>query len=239
MKESIVNWDAELMRFTVFFTDSPIEHYKTWWSTFTGKQADESRSKPSHGEYIDTGEFRNGILELRVTPQRADWILRPNGMKVIDIPSIGDFKEEIIHFKSAFISWLQSLTLRLNRVAFGAVLLNDENDRESGYKTLSHYLPEVPILQNNWREFNLQFNKPIVGKFDSIGEIEINRITNFSVVDMQVFTIQQQQSFVQKFLTRIEFDINTPVNYGDHLEVKETSDIFEVLTDIDDVLNKI
>lgn len=229
---SLLEWKAEGMRFSLFTNGETVGH-DNWWTSFTDLVPATTTHRPAISEYLYNGEFAQGILDLRVLPDRIDWIYAPAPAVVPDIPSIGLFHEQSTVFINGLQKWLKSFDGHYTRVAFSTTILNDTKDRESGYEVLNHLLPFMPLSVGNWQDFFLQFNKPLSVNSSSKDEVKLNRLINYSVAKFQMMAFNNAVfTPVNKHYTRVEFDINTLAEYSYDFNKQHIEELVSSLTDI-------
>lgn len=232
--KSLLEWKAEGMRFSLFTNGETVGH-DGWWTAFTDLVPAATTHKPAISEYLYNGEFAQGILELRVLPDRIDWIYVPAPAVMPDIPSIGLFHEQVTVFINGFHKWLNSFNGHYKRAAFSTTILNDTKDRNSGYEVLGHLLPFMPLSAGDWQDFFLQFNKPISVASSSLDEIKLNRLINYSVAKFQMMSFSNAVfTPINKHYARVEFDINTFAEYVYDFNKQNIEELVSSLTDIVD-----
>ena len=84
-------------------------------------------------------------------------------------------------FDSGVRAWLQTQP-KLQRLAFGTIVVDEVNDRVAGYKVLNQLLPKVDIDIEHSSDFVYQINRPRLVKFDDHLSIKINRLSKWSTV---------------------------------------------------------
>ncbi|EOL9069715.1 hypothetical protein ACOZ12_001627 [Cronobacter turicensis] len=229
---SLLEWKAEGMRFSLFTNVETVGH-DVWWTSFTDLVPATTTHRPAISEYVYNGEFAQGILDLRVLPDRIDWIYSPAPAVVPDMPSIGLFHEQSTIFINSLRKWLNAFNGHYTRAAFSTTILNDTKDRSSGYEVLNHLLPFMPLSAGDWQDFFLQFNKPITVTSPSQDEVKLNRLINYSVAKFQIMTINKAAfTPVNKHYTRVEFDINTIADYTYDFDKHHIEELVSSLTDI-------
>lgn len=231
----ITGWSAEMMRFTLFTSSVAMDGHNTWWESFTGHPAESSSSKPASFEHNYVGNFQNGQLELRIMPDRIDWILKPIIDGSFNIPTVGTFLPEFIEFQKGISAWLRKTPLNLSRVAFGTIVLEDADGRDSGYSNLKKFIPFIPLDNGCWRDFYLQFNKPISVDVEYLKEI--NRLINYSVASVQFMSVHANNKISERFFTRLELDINTSIENVRDFSSIELIELIPLLTDINSAVS--
>lgn len=232
---SLLNWKAEGMRFTLF-TNNPSVDHDDWWTYFTGLTPESKINKPATSEHLHNGQFAQGALDLRILPDRIDWIYSPLPTPVPNIPSVGVFNEQLVVFTDGLIKWLNSHDAIYSRVAFSTTILKNTEDRLSGYKELNDLLPFMPLSTGTWKDFFMQFNKPVILSSSQFERMELNRLINYSIAHLQMMTFNNAVfTPTQKNYVRVEFDINTPAEIIFDFNKKNIEPLVTYLTDIVDV----
>lgn len=206
--DKVLGWQVEGMRFSLFAPTLSLSH-DGWWGLFTGGVPDTITSKVSTGEYFYQGEFGSNSLELRVLPERIDWIFRPNANVSPFLPTLGEFSAVHHIFMEGLVRWLSNYESKYTRLAFAVTLLNPVGDRHEGYRELNEFLPFMPLTKGDWQDLYLQFNKPISLDVIERVSVGINRLINYSVAHMQMMSMQGNVVQNSSFYTRVDLDINT------------------------------
>lgn len=231
---SLLEWTAEGMRFSLFTPQVSTDH-EGWWESFAGIAPASKTSKQATMETLYNGEFEQGLLELRVLTDRIDWIYGPIAGQALIIPSIGPFKEQLGLFLNGVSKWLNAYGSTYSRLAFATTILNETEGRESGYRELNNVLPFIPLSNGKWQDFFLQFNKPTKVRIAQHENVRINRLINFSVANFQMFAFSSGVlSPLIKHFTRIEYDINTHLEDANIYNKSDVLELIEGLTNIAD-----
>lgn len=230
-------WYAQVLRLTAFQSPENIIESTNWWNDVIGEDPDERTLKPRIRGSHESGSFEGGRLILEVAVNRVDWML----VAIEDIAAtseaistIGPFNSILDKFVPLADRWSKLKTCpSLNRLAFGAVLLCPVESKSAGYRTLSSYLHNVSIDPEESSDLFYQINRPR----NSDGEIrglKINRLSKWSVITMQIAMIGPQGSVSavkskENTACRLELDISTPGEYGETIEQKSISNVFNEL----------
>src|SRR5687768_17549088 len=95
----ISQWQVESVRLTAFITPSVQFVQPKWWMELTGVEAEVRNILPGKGELTEQGPFELGVLTLKVTPFRIDWLYSPKVSTDVDdsvwatlglFPDVGD-----------------------------------------------------------------------------------------------------------------------------------------------------
>jgi hypothetical protein len=179
------NWVADSVRATAFFAPSVTVRSEGWWSLVTGSEPENRNSRPTRGEFVDTGAFLGNTLTMSVQPGRIDWFLLPGQQQFenveIAIKSIGQFPGIVDSFVRGMELWLADCPAVV-RLAYGAVLFEQIDNQIAGYRRLSEYLTAVRIDESS-KDFFYQVNRPRQLEDRSRGVI--NRLSKWSLASFQ------------------------------------------------------
>lgn len=216
MANNASQWKVESVRCTAFPVQDSTFDPANWWVASTGSQPEVVTTKPSEEKYNAQGPKLNGTLQLQIEPLRIQWVLGSRSTEEEDdfrhIITVGDFSliENFAHLVKKWFSEAPPLT----RLAFGAVLLEEVNGRESGYRRLDKLLPDINIDVENSHDLLYQINYRRAS--NAVPGIEINRLSKWSVALISPMTIQIQsgEATVRSksgdpiSAVRLELDIN-------------------------------
>ena len=228
---------VESVRLTAFVEPSLQLGEPTWWADLTGIEPEQRVSKPSRRELQETGAFGEQSLVLSIQPGRVDWFLTPSSPETPadisgELRSTGPFPQVFGTFMVPMLRWLKNAPA-LNRLAFGAVLLEPVDDKQAGYKRLSEYLPTVQIDAAGSEDFLYQINRPRKSNL-GIDGLRVNRLSKWSVAFYQhvKFGIpagpEPAFSYAgsRMLACRIELDISTPPVLPGELPRERLDEIF-------------
>jgi len=174
-------WNAEVLRLTVFFAPGPPADASNWWRNLTNTDPESSETKPRMGVRTDSGGFNDGLLIMQFQTNRADWIYG-NRPDALGEPIRRNLGERLPVFSEVMAQWLAECP-QVIRMAFGAIVLFESESREDSYRFLSNYLP-FDLDPENCSEFNFQINR--VRRSRTLPGLRINRLARWSAV-RQVF----------------------------------------------------
>jgi hypothetical protein len=218
-------WCVEAIRFTFFFNEPQMGRNKDWWKHVTGTEPETMINKPQSGEYVESGPYLNGQLELKVVFNRVDVILH------YPFASMPDF-EPSVNFTDA----VRNLRVGINnlvfdvvptRVAFGTILLHSIGNWIEGNSLISQYLPFVKIDAEKVKDFFLQINVPT--KTGLVDGLVINDIVKLGVVNGQFMqmSIGGLPQVTTNYLVRNEVDLSTDGERASSLPADVASLIFD------------
>ena len=218
-------WRVELMRLTAFLSAVDVSDADKWWGTVIGEPPDSKTVKLKGATQTLEGHLGTGKVLLNVDVNRVDWLTAPDlsvEQEIKEIPNIGAYAEVASLFNSKMVQWLKC-NPSITRLAWGATLTQPVEDRESGYKRLSNYLPALKIDPVGSSELFYQINRPRQSKV--IPGLVINRFQKWSVMKVQRINVQVIPSQAQAMVgnvapgfdgCRVEVDINSS---GDRSEL--------------------
>lgn len=237
VNQSTTEWQVAVLRLTAFPSPSEEIHAQNWWINTLGNSPDTITNTPKAGlEHLE-GAYEGGKIILEIQPNRIDW-----GFTVIDegpfisqVPSLGLFNSVGDSFFRPLESWLSNEQIpSIQRLAYGAVLLNPVEDLAAGYRNLSNYLPTVTIDPERSSDFLYQINRPRNSTI--IPNLGINRLSKWSVTRMQIglfsTAIGSQVSPVGMktfYANRLELDINTNQDNTNPFDSENTVALFREL----------
>lgn len=182
-RPSLGVWQAETMRLTAFPGPAARIAEPTWWADLVGEPPEAKISRPRKGGQQEEGIFEGRKLVLVVEPSRIDWLLIPadhQDGEMGDIPTIGSFPEALDAFSQLMLRWFALGTCPpVRRLAFGAILLQPVEDRQTGYRQISAYLPSVRLDPEGSSDFSYQINRPR-DSTSGISGLRINRLSKWS-----------------------------------------------------------
>ena len=213
----VSQWQTQLVRLTAFPTAAAELQELNWWKELIGNHPEVRESRPSKGELRESGPFDEGKLLLQVQPLRVDWHFMKSDEEESDllIPSIGSFVEVADKFIKLMLAWLGPTTvLPLQRIAFGAVLLQPVESHVLGYEALQKYLHSVKLSVDS-TDFVYQINRPRSSHIGSLPDRKLNRLSKWSCAAFQRARYQLgpegARSVIgqKEYACRLELDINT------------------------------
>ncbi len=212
-------WLAENLRFTAFTKKT--EGSEKWWNLVMPESHTQIITTPYRGE---SGKFKKGLVQLNIQVaqpelQRIDWLYIPESQQLNskDLPNVGSLDEAVYDFLPVMEKWLSTAKIKINRLAFGAVLIHPVVNKEDGYKYISKYLNAVKLDPLNSLDFLYQINRPRIYWGKGIKGIRINRVSKWMVAVLQRIEIAFNGQIlsalpaenVQQTACRLEIDINT------------------------------
>jgi hypothetical protein len=229
------NWQAQLLRFTLFTSRLWPEH-ETIWRDIIGRDPDIDENRVRESSRRQNGSVGDRQIETVVTPARTDVFMAPAVQDGLQAASFGPAETEIRAFVSLVSPWLDRIgrTGNVIRVAFGAVLLLPADDREASYRQLDRLLTSVNVDPIKARDLLYRINRPKTYK----SVLELNRMTTWSglmvrqVAGLGASLGQPSTLISEEFFARLEIDNSTPAERTEPLEPGEIVPIFGALVEM-------
>lgn len=212
----MIDWQAESLRLTLF-REKPIGTVVPLWQTLTKEDPEKVDSQPRANIIVEQGNFIVGNLTHFSDPFRINWTLSPSEEqqnKTSGFPVLGSLLEIKKQFLQMMIDWINSdISLEINRIALGSVILFIANSKKASYEQLSYLLPSIKLDTDGSSDFFYQINRPVHSTVST--DLIINRLSKWGALR----SIGVGLSFGDKpellqnkgelFASRLELDINT------------------------------
>jgi hypothetical protein len=169
------------------------------------------------GIHAEEGPYLGGTLTLQIQSDRVDWILNAAAeqeMESIEPAVLGPFPDVLGAFVKPLAQWLTT-SGAVNRLAFGAILMQPVAGRETGYEQLAAYLSQaVKIDPRGSSDFVYQINRPRTSGVEP--NLRINRLSKWAVLLATTYRVAVTPRGVagttmvpSASACRLELDINT------------------------------
>lgn len=231
-------WQVESLRMTVFPSPAAqIEPEPSWWTDLVGEPPETQVMQRKQGIRREEGPFASGRLILTIQPSRIDWLYRAMDDAESDRegPStVGPLPESLNTFSQLMSRWFESGECpSAQRLAFGAILLQPVDDRQTGYQRLAAYLPDLQLSLEGATDFFYQINRAR-NSCSGIPGLKINRLSKwaaFSWTITEIPPVPEGRLQVRQKGTgcRVELDINTHPDFSGDLPQDQLPRIFEEL----------
>ena len=182
-------WEARSLRLTVF-TSVPVEaSTQPWWADLVGKLPEREVTLPRQASHtvegpVDLTETVKGKLALRVEPVRVDWTFAPADGEADEprqTPTLGSFSEAAREFMKLVSRWLTRTDIPdMNRMAFGAALIQHLPDRETGYRKMAEYLKPSVEVDEKSSDLTYTINRPRPSQC-GMQDMQVNRLSKWLV----------------------------------------------------------
>ncbi len=222
-------WLVQTYRMTAFpmSLDNLDNLYK--WKDIVGEEPEKRSSQPKIKATQESGEFKNGLLILKIMHNRIDClydsIIKPNIIPDI-IPNIGLFSETLDTFKNVVNKWLES-SPNLTRFAFGVHLLNPAESHEDAYLMLDHFLHSIKV-EPDTSDFSYTVNRKRSSKI--VQNLMVNRLCQWRAIRLNLKI--NELELEPKYACSLDIDINTTVEFEGELKAEELSPLFNEFTDM-------
>ena len=231
-------WEILSLRLTAFHAAVPQTTDNNWWEEATKSVPESKTMKPREGGYEISGPYGGGALTLKADHVRFDWLLQPlisPDKLIAGLPTAGLLPDTLKTFTLLVQEWLPKAP-NINRIAFGADVVQKVADRVTGYNLISKYLPAVTLDPEGSTEFSYSINRPRT--LSEMNGIKINRLSKWSVAYFQSLTLSlvMGQPSVQRpsgdaiHALRLEIDTNTDELRSDPFPNSMLPELFGILT---------
>ena len=148
-------------------------------------------------------------------PGRIDFIfssIENNTINTGNIKTLGLFDDVIKIFLTPIQEWnnLDSAPIS-RRIAFGALLIQNVENKKRSYEKLSSYLPYVKLDVEKSSDFFYQINRPRESLV--VEGLSINRLSKWSAIQQQLVSVElisgSRQISDPSYACQLELDINT------------------------------
>lgn len=190
------------------------------------------------------GMFEGGKkLVLITNPARIDWLLNAlpsQDQKAESLPTLGSFPKILDMFFQLMLRWFDLETCpSVQRLAFGATLLQPTKDLQSGYQQISSYLSHVRLEPEGFSDFLYQINRPR-DSISGIKGLRINRLSKWFVEMWQLGGLSIGSASIvtpivyspTHFACRLDLDINTTQDFQGELTREQLPKIFRELVEL-------
>ena len=179
-------WSVQNLRLTAFPADPTAAlDLDSWWDGVAGSPPESETHRPREGVRQKQGLHDGAQLTLIVQPAVIHWRIDPPDnpdIESVHVPMIGGLPATLDAFFARMSLWFQLSTCpSIRRLAFGAVLVQQANSREAGYRLLAHYLRQtVKLDAERTSDFLYQINRPMPS-LQTIPGLSVNRLSKWHV----------------------------------------------------------
>ena len=239
------DWLVGKLRLTVFLhAATQLPTVQSWWAGLTGTEPETQTAKPKSGTHQSTGliqyKDKKFTLELTTKPDRVDWILKPLSIGDEEaVPTLGHYCELSPYFNDLMGRWLGDAQVSIRRMAYGVVLLLHVDNKVSGYKEISKYLPTVQIDPVGSSDFQYTINRRRGS--DIVTGMEINRLSKWDVPEFTKVLVERNSAGAEiihhgitcsSISCSLELDISTHSTRKEEIPVDKQVDVFNELVDL-------
>ncbi len=226
-------WQANNLRMTAFLSPDANIEGQTWWSELVGSEPETINTQSRLKQRAEAGEYRDGTLLLQTQPTRIDWLYTPietNG----GLPMPGPFVEQTAIFRELINKWLASPSCPpLDRLAFGALLLQPVESAMASYRLLARYT-KLPIDLDHSSDFLYRINRPRTSNIVRASQLLINRLSTWSTVARVTMTLTpllSSRTSISDVACSLELDISTAPDVRS-LPREQLSELFDELSEL-------
>jgi hypothetical protein len=232
-------WQVQELRATVFPLTPPPLTGQTRWQELVGGAPDVVTVNHKTGQQREEGCFEGGKLSLTLQPDRIDWRLEADPQVLAPgLDLIGPLSKVLPPFRELVHRWLQLDSVPgVQRLAFGATVLQPTASREEGYRLVAPYLPAVEIDPEGSTDLLFQINRPRISQSGPAG-LKLNRLSHWSVLLTQLVEFMvgpQRRAITQSdghFAARLHLDVNTAADFSGVLERTILETLFDELVEL-------
>lgn len=217
MKKYSEAWQPYQLRFSLIGPEEGIS--KPDLAELFGIEVQDTTVSGPNKDLIQTGVYGAGLLSMRVTTSRFDFIwesLPPiNGLlRLGAIADAAPFILDPIRNLIGAHTWA--------RVAFGSLAGAEVPDRAAGYRQLDERIDEVSIDVDGSTDFLYQINKSVIVAAPS-GDVALNLYRKWAVAKVKFKGIVQMEGvegdveLPQLRVAQVVLDFNTPATEGRRL----------------------
>lgn len=225
-------WDAEQLRCTLFFQESPLSmDYEGLWDKLGNPDA-EIVKQPKQNRAIYRLNQGVHTFAISIEIDRIHWTISSKQFRDEEVES------SYLEIQDVFMEWLSPWLVEDEipspvRVAYGAVLHRPCKTKEEGYEMLQAFLPYVTLDSESSYDFSYQINRRRKSKAKK--DIEyFNRLSAWSVARFTAMAIQVDDQGTKSiplgstaFSCRVALDINTPGENAVPINKKEIAELFD------------
>jgi len=230
-------WQALVTRLSVFPT-SPWQAPSDLWQEVVGTPPEASQDQPRQRVRAQTGPWRDGALQLLVSPVNVVWVAVPLPNRE-GLPNLANWNVEnaVADFVDVTRPWLTSVNFGVMRLGFGLQALLPAEDKISAYKRLQGLVPSVKIEPETTTDLLYQINRPVLSR-TLVGSIRLNRLMKWSAIFFGITQVQTTPTSVRatplggSHYASLDIDVNTPADLSDPLEGGSLGAIFDELVEL-------
>jgi hypothetical protein len=238
-------WQVQVLRLTGFPSPAAPVQPDTWWRDLTNESPETRTSQLRTGGLKEEGAYGRGKLALAVEPTRVDWLLASvpdEKLEAGGLHNLGQLTQTLESFQHLMERWFKLKTFPLmQRLAFGAVLLQPKQSLGEGYRQLEIYLsPFLKLDPERSSDFLYRINRRRNSKI-SINGLQMNRLSTWSVastslVEFSVGAVAggsiRSIPGLTLFACRLELDINTHAEFRGEFSAEHSGQIFQELVEL-------
>jgi len=232
---ALAHLQSETLRFTAFLAPGDRLDKSNWFKDLAGVEPETRIDRPTLDQIQHIGTYRDFGLVLGSQASRVDWFLGSRPVEgLLPEKFAGPAPETLSVFSELIQSWLER-NLRVNRIAFGAVLHELADNRLEAYRRLAKYLPTVQIDPEHSSDFLYQINRPRMSKV--LPELSLNRLAKWSAATFKLLQFELMPNSMPTVSDgtvscRFELDVNSSPEWGAVLPHESLGSLFRELSDL-------
>ena len=237
-RSRLTEWQAGTLRLTAFPSSGIDLTGASWWNDLLGEAPETKVSRPKQGGEQQEGPLKGGKLILRIQPLRIDWLFSGSDVpdaKAETLPTLRSFPDALDTFLQLMLRWFELGSCPpVQRLAFGAVLFQPVDDRQTGYRKIATLLPSVKLDPEGSTDFSYQINRRR-NSTSGIADLGINRLSKWSVITWQSAKLALGPASLgyfpdrEHFTCQLDLDINTAPDFRGDLPREQMSKVFQEL----------
>ncbi len=227
-------WRVLSLRLTTFLSEGPSFDPTQMWTDVAKDTPDEEQNRPRSGEFSRVGQVEGMRLRLLGQPGRVDWLGEINIEQEIGSGELSAVSWALAHTLIARVAgvYLAVPEILVNRLAFGAILVQPVDDVRSGYVELNKLLGTVTIDPDHSTDFSYQINRRRISAV--MPELVINRLSKWSVMSQNTIRLniaaERDLTIIPSLhAVRLELDVNTVSDLRQELPSAQLRPIFDEL----------
>lgn len=230
-------WLTLVARLSVFPT-APWDAPSDLWERVAGVPPETSQDQPRQRLRLQTGSWRDGVLQVTASPVSVVWVAAPSPNSE-GLPNLDHWSVESVlpDFLSITRPWLTAVNFEVKRVGFGLHALLLAEDRISAYKLLQGLVPSIKIEPETTSDLLYQINRPVPSR-SLFGDVRLNRLMKWSAPFFGSAQFQATASFVQatpvsgRHYAGLDNDVNTPAERIEPIEKGQLGAIYDELVEL-------
>ena len=216
------DWQVNMLRFTLFPVGEVPSSVDTW-RPLLGSAPESEEARPREGVHRQSGPYRNGRLEITLSPGRLDIAIAPRppemphaspfgGFQAPTLPRLvvgaGSFMEELSAAAEMVLHWLPQCPFRVQRMAVAGMALAHVASATAAYELMSEQIKTFKVVPDQMKELVFKINWRVKADED-LGYI--NRLTGWNAVTFNFgLPMLGSQAVINENFVSLEFDVNTP-----------------------------
>ena len=234
-----IDWLTVQSRVTVFHSgDVSASNLSAWWEhAFEGVPLLRDETRHLEGVRSLGGVVDDAMWIANAGSERTDFILQPNN-NVPPQPNTvwgqstvaGPHNEIVRSMVNPIHKYLEQVE-RIDRLAFGAVLVAPGPNLDAVIATLTGALPQLGLDRLQTPDFVFRINRRLQSRHSPA--LTINRLFTWSIAQGQTVTLaagpQPSQSHSIQYAANVELDINTVPETPRSIPVRESAVILDEL----------